>query len=68
VAGEPVTTKRGGQPGNRNALRSGRYTAENKAKHRYVNQLIKRAHVAIAEVEKRLPKRKPGPKPGSTPA
>ena len=65
VVGVAVVTKRGGQPGNRNAWKSGRYSAENKAKHRYVNALIKRASVAVAEVEKRLPKRKPGPKPAS---
>lgn len=65
MVGEPVITRRGGQPGNRNALKSGRYTARNKANHRHVNALIKRAHIAIAEVEKRLPKRKPGPKPGA---
>lgn len=55
---------KGGAPkGNRNALKTGRYTAENKANKRRVVALIKRAHVVIADVDKRLPRRKPGPKP-----
>ncbi|HEY4114822.1 MAG TPA: hypothetical protein VGM17_12270 [Rhizomicrobium sp.] len=60
---------KGGAPkGNRNALKTGRYTAENKALKRKVAALIKRAHVAMAEVEKRLPKRKPGPKTKNKPS
>jgi hypothetical protein len=65
VVNEVVVTKRGGQPGNKNALKTGRYTADKRALRRQMAKLVKRAHVAMAEVEKRLPRRKPGPKGGA---
>jgi hypothetical protein len=65
VTSEVAITKRGGQPGNKNALKTGRYTAEKQAARKQIARLIKRAHVAMAEVEKRLPRRKPGPKGGA---
>ena len=55
----------GAPKGNKNALKSGRYTTDKKALRRQMARLIKRAHVAMAEVEKRLPRRKPGPKAGA---
>ena len=53
----------GAPKGNKNALKSGRYTTERKALRRRIAALIRRAHIAVAEVDKRLPRRKPGPKP-----
>lgn len=53
----------GAPKGNKNALKTGRHTTEKKALRRQMAKLIKRAHVAMAEVEKCLPRRKPGPKP-----
>jgi hypothetical protein len=55
----------GAPKGNKNALKTGRYTAEKQAARKQIARLIKRAHVAMAEVEKRLPRRKPGPKGGA---
>ena len=43
--------KRGGQFGNRNARKSGRYTAEKQAVRRQVAALVRRANAAIAMVE-----------------
>jgi hypothetical protein len=60
VAG-PVIARRGGQKGNHNALKTGRHTAKRRALKKQISDLIKRANVAVAEVENRLPRRKPGP-------
>jgi len=65
VPTKPLITKRGGQKGNRNALKTGRYTADKVAARRQCAAVIKVARVAVAEVYKSLPKAKPGPKPGS---
>ena len=50
---------------NRNALKGGFHTDEARALRRQIAAVLKRANVAVAEVQKRLPRRKPGPKPGS---
>ncbi len=42
--------KRGGQPGNLNALKHGRYTAEAKAQRRYVRDLLREARATISLV------------------
>ena len=39
--------RRGGQPGNLNALKHGRYTAEAKARRRYVRELLREARATI---------------------
>jgi len=43
--------RHGGQPGNRNALKSGRYTAEKQAVRRQIAALVRRANAAIAMVD-----------------
>ena len=39
--------RRGGQPGNLNALKHGRYTAEAKAERRFVRELLRTARESI---------------------
>ena len=46
--------KRGGRPGNRNALRTGQHTARNRALHAQVTAFIRRARAIAAQVEARL--------------
>jgi hypothetical protein len=41
--------KRGGQPGNRNAVKTGRYTASLKARRRQSREVLRRARAALAE-------------------
>ena len=46
--------RHGGQIGNQNALKSGRYTAEKQAMRRRIAGLIRRARAAIAMVDASL--------------
>src|SRR5262245_8821883 len=45
--------RRGAQPGNRQALKSGRYTAENRALRRYISDFIEKANALVALVDAR---------------
>jgi hypothetical protein len=52
--GRSYNPKGGAPKGNRNALKSGRYTAEKRAMRRRIAGLIRRAHGAIAMVDESL--------------
>ena len=53
--------RHGGQLGNQNALKSGRYTAEKQAIRRRIAGLIRRANAAIAMVDASLRARRRAP-------
>jgi hypothetical protein len=53
----------GGRPGNRNALKTGQYTAEKQAARRYISSFIARALAAARQVETEMDARERGEPP-----
>ena len=70
-AGVPKKRARGGQPGSKNALKTGRHTAERKALRKRVWLFVSGVRGALADVDSRRPKRPKGrpaePKPPKRP-
>jgi hypothetical protein len=61
AVGRSYNPKGGAPRGNRNALKSGRYTAEKQAIRRRIAGLIRRANAAIAMVDASLRARRRAP-------
>jgi len=65
VGRQRYNPKGGGRPGNQNAVKTGAHSVENRALRKRIAALVRQTNVAVAEIERKLPRRKPGPKPGS---